>query len=488
VNPRLARLIAVVRAWDPPPRTRKLMMWIGYPAFAIFVVLVTLLMSVPQDRIKDRLETALSAEVGTPNEPLALGMDVSIDKLSLTLLSGFGFKGENVVLHSRPLNPADKGMRLVVDDVRLRIGLFGLIFNSPTYRFKAHGLDGMISGVIETSVANTSASLALEKISLGKVSGLPLPVDGVVGGKVELEVPKNLLANASGNIELELDNASIGDGKAKLTVPNDPFLAQGLTVPRIRLGKLTGTIAIDKGRARFENVRAHSADADATLDGYIELHDPIAMSQVHAFLKVRPAEALTKREPTIDLVVNSLGGTAKRADGFIGVQITGSLTAPACVPNKDPPFGVTTRNEPAPAAPPTPTPPASGATPPPGNLVPATAAPTNEPPPAPTPPPPPSVPAGAAVAPGASGASAAPPTGPTPPGPMPPGTTASPTTAVAPPPGAAPPPPPGTLAHEPVREGSRDPREPPEHPAHEREEPVPTPPGARPARGEPESQ
>ena len=94
-------------------------------------------------------------------------------------------------------------------------------------------------------------------------------------------------------------------------MPNDPFLSAGVTFPRIKLGKLSGQIVIEKGRARFEGVRVHSADGDATLEGYVELHDPIGMSQMHAYLKFRPSEALVKREATIELMTNAMAATAQ---------------------------------------------------------------------------------------------------------------------------------------------------------------------------------
>src|SRR5207248_10880266 len=131
--------------------------------------------------------------------------------------------------------------------------------------------------------------------------------------------------------------------KAKLTVPGDPFLSQGLTFPKIKLGRLSGRVAIEKGRARFEGIRVHSADGDATLEGYVELHDPLGTSQMHAYLRFKPAEELVKREPTVELMNNALGGTAKRPDGYIGFQVTGPLAALFYLPSKDPPLGVTVR-------------------------------------------------------------------------------------------------------------------------------------------------
>src|SRR5438067_9361680 len=99
---------------------------------------------------------------------------------------------------------------------------------------------------------------------------------------------------------------------------------------------------------------------------------------MHAYLKFRPSEALVKREATIELMTNALAGTAKRSDGFLGIQMTGPLMSMFYLPSKDPPFGVTSRNEPA----------ASSAPPMPTTAAPA-ALPTTPPPTALPPPPPP---------------------------------------------------------------------------------------------------
>jgi hypothetical protein len=273
-------------------------------------------------------------------------------------------------------------------------------------------------------------AVEVAKLVLNGVPGIQqsfggLPVEGTVSGKLDVSVPKNLLANANGNIDIDIGDFSIGDGKAKLTVPNDPFLAAGMTFPRIKLGKVGGQIVIEKGRARFEGVRVHSADGDATLDGYVELHDPIGMSQMHAYLKFRPSDALVKREPTVELLTNAMAGTAKRADGYLGLQMTGPLSAMFFLPSKDPPFGVTTGGEAG--GPPTTTPPVTVSRP--TTFVP----PPNNPLPAPPPPEP---------APLATGNSAAPPpaaaTAPVPPA----GTPGAPTSGApgAPPQPATPPP------------------------------------------------
>jgi type II secretion system protein N len=351
VNPRVQALVDRLRAIDLTERQRRVLTWVGYPLFALFVALLAFYWSVPRERVKDRLETALSADV-TSGQPLAIGMDVEIGDLKLRLFTGLGFKATDIVLRTRPLVPGEKPARYIIDDVRVRLGLFSTLFGRPSYSFLAHALSGSVEGHVSGNADETRAVVEIDKLVLNGVPGIQqsfggLPVDGSVSGKLDVAVPKNLLANANGTIDVDIEDVAVGDGKAKLTVPNDPFLSAGVTLPRIKLGKLSGQIVIEKGRARFEDVRVHSADADATLEGYVELHDPIGTSQMHAYLKFRPSEALVKREPTIELMTNALSGTAKRSDGYLGIQMTGPLMAMFYLPSKEPPFGVTSRNEPA---------------------------------------------------------------------------------------------------------------------------------------------
>ena len=90
--------------------------------------------SVPRERVKDRLETALSADV-TSGQPLAIGMDVQIGELTMKMFTGLGFKASDIVLRTRPINVGEKPARYIIDDVRVRLGLFSTLFGRPSYSF-----------------------------------------------------------------------------------------------------------------------------------------------------------------------------------------------------------------------------------------------------------------------------------------------------------------------------------------------------------------
>lgn len=388
-----------------PPRFRKPLLWAGWVFFALGVSLITVYASLPRDRIKDRIETVLSADPMSM-QPGALGMDVSIGDLSLTLFTGAGLRAKDMVLRTRPLKEGDKPARYIIDDLTVHVGLLGLLFNRPTYKFKAHGLQGSVAGEISMSPSEQRIKIDADGLVLTGVPGIAqsvgLPVEGTLSFKVDAVAAKNLAANMDGTAEITIDGAVIGDGKAKLTVPGDPFLAQGLTFPKLRLGTVSGKISMVKGRANIDDFRIHSADGDATLEGYVELRDPLSSSLMHGFLKFRPSEALVKREPTVELMNNALA-TAKRSDGYMGFQLSGPLTAVYYMPNQNPPPGVVSKGGsstgPAPSGPtltpPVPPPPANTLPPPPGSTPPAEPAgePTPAQPPIPIPPsgvPPPS--------------------------------------------------------------------------------------------------
>jgi hypothetical protein len=111
-----------------PPRFRKPLIWAGWPLFFLAVMMITLFASLPRDRVKDRIEATL-AQDPMSGQPGALGADVTIGDLGLTLFTGAGIKAKDVVIRTRPPNPNDKPARYIVDDVTVRAGLLGLLFN-----------------------------------------------------------------------------------------------------------------------------------------------------------------------------------------------------------------------------------------------------------------------------------------------------------------------------------------------------------------------
>src|SRR5262249_10852226 len=153
--------------------------------------------------------------------------------------------------------------RFLIDDATVHLGLLGALFNRPTYSWKGHLLQGKATGEVSLSPSEERLRIEASKLVLNGVTLISqklagLPVEGAATAKLELLLPKYLLTGSEGALEISIEDAVIGDGKTKLSIPGDAFLSQGVTFPRTRLGQVSGRIVIEKGRGRFEDIRIHS--------------------------------------------------------------------------------------------------------------------------------------------------------------------------------------------------------------------------------------
>lgn len=329
-----------------PPRWEKPLRRAGYGAALGLTLLISFCSGVSRDRVKDKLEAALSADpMATPGgAPLAIGMNVTLGEVHLPWF-GIGVSAKDIVLRTRPMDPTAKPARYVIDDAKVKIGLFGLLFRRPSYRFSGHLGNGEAQGKISLSSKESSYDISADSVSLASFAALQtqlgLPIAGVVTFKTHLTLAEMLAAKSNGTIDIKIEDLIVGDGKAQFKVPTDPFLAQGVTFPRLRLGTLEGHISFDKGRGKLENFHLKSPDGEVFIEGTIELRDPLMISDLRIYLRFKPAETLIKREPTVELLTNALGSIAKRPDGFYGIQISGPLASPFTMPTSVAPTGFT---------------------------------------------------------------------------------------------------------------------------------------------------
>ena len=193
MNPRVQALVDRFRGVELTARQRRLAGLVGYPLFALFVALLAFYWSVPRDRIKDRLETALSADV-TSGQPLAIGMDVEIGELTLAAVHRRSASRRPTSCCARGRStPDEKPARYIIDDVRVRLGLLSTIFGRPSYSFKAHALSGLVEGQVSGNSDGTKADIEIDKLVLNGVPAIQqalggMPIDGTVSGKLDIVV------------------------------------------------------------------------------------------------------------------------------------------------------------------------------------------------------------------------------------------------------------------------------------------------------------
>ncbi len=298
---------------------------LGYPAFAGLVFLLTLYASLPKERIRERLEAAASATMGVP---------VKAEGFGLTLLSGPGVSADQVTVATSGSGPQPTIYR--VSDLTVHFSLIQLLRHFADTSFSARVAGGSISGRYRAVGEELTMALRSEEISLAEIPAfvqlLGVPVAGRLELKLDATTPKSM-TQLGGALQLKIADAVLGDGKNKIAIPNY-FTAEKLT--RLAFGTLHGSVQLDKGRATLHDIRTHSPDIDFDLEGYIELRDPLQYSILHLYLKIKPSEALVKREPMIDTLMLA-GAAMRRPDGYFGILLSGPLASAAPTFMKEPP-------------------------------------------------------------------------------------------------------------------------------------------------------
>lgn len=352
-------------------KTSRVVTVLLYAGFGLLIFLLSLSLSLPVDKIKDRLERELSQEIGPVPASFGIGtgFDVSIGELDVHVFPP-GASAVDVRLRPRksPAGPdAHSDSRnqraVIIDRLEVRVRPLDALFGKNGGRLLVESLGGEIVADAQYESEGATLSVDAKGLTMGRLSAvpglLPLPTVGNLTLSLQFDAPMQkqsptvgratVVANppaprldlpkATGKLDITLSQASLGDGKAKLVVPGDPFLSQGLTFPRIRLGDVIGHIVLERGRATITSFAAKSADVEIWIDGSVELRDPMRLSELRLYVRFKPSAALTAREPTLGLLTSSQAA-GKRPDGTFGFAITGPFMSPRARAAKEPPDGV----------------------------------------------------------------------------------------------------------------------------------------------------
>jgi type II secretion system protein N len=437
-------------------KVRRLGRWAVMGGFGFAVFLVVLYLTLPYGRFKDFIAAQVSI----------YGYDMEAKHAGPSF--GIGMTLKEVSLVSRPTG-GGKPTRILIDKAKLGVSLLSFLVGNKSVSAVVNGFGGEIDADVKIGKDDASVEGNVSEIDLAEIpwvkSAINLPMSGKFDLKLNLAVPKQRLSESKGSLSWECTGCAIGDGKAKLVIASNPMLAEGLGLPKIRLGDFTGKVAIDKGVGRLQSVQFKSPDIEASIEGEIHLDQPVANSRLDLYVRFKLSDSLLRSSEKLRTIMDFTAQMGKRPDGFIGFRMSGTFqnmsnvqwlkTSPFInttpppskpVPHPAPAAALPPPPPPAPAHPPVPPPPLPAVT---HEVVQALPAPTPPPPPppapapapaAPPPPPPPAAaPVPAAVAPPAPPPPpAAPPAGSAPPAPPPPPALP----AAAAPPAPPPPPPP----------------------------------------------
>jgi len=315
-----------------PERKRVLKRVLLHGAVGWITFLAALVYFFPYDRVKERV-IAIAGQFG-----------YEMDVAEVGPLLGVGVRFSDITIRSHAVPPA-KPTRMTMERASVRFSPFALLRGATQMSIAADAFGGNVSYVRRATKTEVALTGKVQGASLGELPGvgdkLTIPLFGTLGLDLDLTLPMGRLGEATGAIEIACAGCAAGDGKAKLKVAGNPLLAEGLTVPRIRLGDLEGTIDVEKGKGEL-HLAGKSPDGEIKVDGELTLRDPVSQSSFRVYLQFKVTEKLRKSADQIDLLLQLGEASGKRSDGFYGLVLSGRLD------HMDPPLW--NKNSPLPAS------------------------------------------------------------------------------------------------------------------------------------------
>src|SRR4030095_7612923 len=118
-----------------------------------------------------------------------------------------------------------------------------------------------------------------EDVAMAEIPGVKEAINLPLGGKLGVPLHPGRLggrvAAADGSVRWTCAACVIGDGKAKLKIAGNPMLAEGLSLPRLKLCDFAGRINFEKGVGKLQGVQAKSPDGELYIEGEVRLADPL---------------------------------------------------------------------------------------------------------------------------------------------------------------------------------------------------------------------
>ena len=283
---------------------------------------------------------------------VTLGVRMAEDRAKMTIdIKGFspsfgtGVAADEVTIITKPVAGEKEGTTYVLKNVSARISLWSLVTGSYRLTFQGELLGGSVEGDVSLSGTNDkSMALALSGLDLSQISLISgyigLPVQGRIGGDINLEIPAKGLRTSNGTISLRIDGGKVGEAGAKL----DPSKHGGRKTPGYdtsitlvegaALGTFVCNIDIKDGKGDIKEFGAAGGDVEASMDGSILLRDGFVNSVLSGVFKFRFDEGYVERNKMSLFLTAPDLVQAKTDEGFFAYNINDPLNRLKFKPSK----------------------------------------------------------------------------------------------------------------------------------------------------------
>jgi type II secretion system protein N len=318
------------------PRARKALRYLGFALLAVVSFVLALQLTIPVDRVKDRVIDLLASQG-----------DVTIGEVERGIMPGrLYFKA--FTFRFRPSKAGEVATTFYMDQLEVDVGLLALLRGAVSVGFDAKigqgHFKGRIARAADGDVSVHAAGDDLPSASL-PVRELGLPMSGKVRLAVNLELPMEKAktggkvgpnwTKAEAGIELACPaGCTIGDGKSKLKlttrdVRQQAFLDEGgggIDFGKVNIDSLFAEVELKSGKLEITRFDAKSGDGDLKVAFSMQLNPDLGSSTVAGCLRFRGSDALLKREPKTHAAISTTGAPLG-PDNLFHIKLEGQVRA-----------------------------------------------------------------------------------------------------------------------------------------------------------------
>jgi type II secretion system protein N len=296
----------------------------GWVAFFLAVFFVFVWVSLPTRAIAWRIGQAARDA----------GFIVEIEDVSISPFGGASLY--NVTWTFQPSHSGQIPRKLELAQVDVDVSLLKLLWGNYDVELDTAIDEATIHAAYTRSDSESTVKIDVDALALYDVPKLQqavnAPLVGLFALHVDMTMPENQFAKATGSISIECSGCKIGDGETLMFVPGaSGLLSKGLTLPEIDLGTLTGTLVVADGKATAEKFETSSDDITLKITGGLNLADPFSKSEFAFDLKLLLTPALQERSEPLKLMYQTAGPSTKMDppdDAWLGFKLRGSAGKP----------------------------------------------------------------------------------------------------------------------------------------------------------------
>lgn len=292
----------------------KIFKWLGYAGLFIFSFLLFLYWTFPYNVLKERLVSSAEQQLGSV-------YDVRVSDLSPNFFTGAVLKGVKVIKYDGD----SQSTVWEAAKVKIRAGLFGLIFGKPSVSFTVKGGDGDISGDYRPTDEGFGLSLDLSDFDIAAfgflTSGGTAKLSSAINGTVDLNMNKRQMIQSSGKAELELNDIVMKAGDIKMGEGG------AMAIPEVVFSKGKGSILkfdLSRGAVKIKEFKLADGDIKIDLTGDIFMSSLFKNYRINLKGTFSVSQKLEQAIPILFMIEKQ-----KQPDGSYPITITGRIEQPS---------------------------------------------------------------------------------------------------------------------------------------------------------------